>query len=244
MYKIRASSISTLLEGCGKVANKFEWKDLEKMTESHIKLAIQVYNKNNGFESADIDTLDMSAGTEQEPQAIMMYDEFLSTNYFKSYNDCRTEKGNKPFEVENDWITGTRDFGSKEKTIDCKISTDKNVFDLKRFSSPEINYTIQLNAYGWLYNTNDLELFNALMPPTEQQINKFFSNKNYNCKLTFEQEVEYREKILRCYDYDFLPLRKRVIIKKVENINNFESIVKSRVEVLNEWIEKNLKRTI
>lgn len=82
------------------------------------------------------------------------------------------------------------------------------------------------------------------MPPTEQQINKFFSNKNYNCKLTFEQEVEYREKILRCYDYDFLPLRKRVIIKKVENINNFESIVKSRVEVLNEWIEKNLKRTI
>jgi hypothetical protein len=122
MYRVRCSSLSTLLAGCGKskVKNKLEWDDLDKMNDSHIKLAIQIYNKTNSlFEAADIDTLDMRAGTVQEHLAVKMYDEHFKTN-FSDYQKIRKY---------NDWIEGERDFGDDEVTIDCKISTDKNVFE-------------------------------------------------------------------------------------------------------------------
>ena len=239
-YKVRCSQLATLIEGCGKVKNKLEWLELDKFNDSHKALAIEIFNAHNGFESADVDTLDMQAGTENEPFAIQMYDENFGTNYFDEYVKCRTEKGNKPFEMSNDYITGTRDFGSTTKTIDCKISTDKNVFDKKRFSSLEFNYIVQLNGYGWLYNTPELELFNALMNPTEKQINKMINTKIYVCDLSFEQEQEYRNKVNSSYFYDFLPLKSRIQVHSVPVIENFQEIIQTRITKLNNWIEKNL----
>lgn len=240
-YKVRCSQLSTLISGCGKVTNKLEWKELDKFNDSHKELAIEIYNAHHGFESADVDTHDMQAGTENEPFAIQMYDEYFGTNFFDEYVNCRTEKGNKPFEMSNEYITGTRDFGDKTKTIDCKVSTDKNVFNKKMFVPLEVNYIIQLNGYSWLYNTPKLELFNALMNPTEKQIDKMISTKMRVCDLTFEQEQEYRQKIFQSYCYDFLPLKKRIQTHQVPIIENFQEIIKARVERLNKWLEENSK---
>jgi len=239
-YKVRCSQLATLLEGCGKVTNKLKWKDLDKFNDSHKALAIEIFNAHNGFESADVDTLDMQAGTENEPFAIQMYDEHFGTNYFDEYVKSRTEKGNKPFEMSNDYITGTRDFGNATKTLDCKISTDKNVFDKKKFASLEFKYIVQLNGYGWLYNTPELELFNALMNPTDKQINKMINTKMHVCDLSFEQEQEYRNKINSSYFYDFLPLKSRIQVHSVPVIENFQEIAKTRISKLNDWIVKNL----
>lgn len=240
-YKVRCSSLGTLLSGCGKVTNKYEWKDLDKINDTHKKLAIQIFNSHHGFISPEINSLDMAAGTEHEPKAIMMYDECYNTNYYSFYKDARDKKGSKPFERSNDYLTGTRDFGDTISTFDCKVSTDKNVFDMKKFEAIETDYVLQLNGYRLLYETNNLFLFNALMPPTEEQINKIISKKVYFSNLNLEQEFIYREIIEANYDYDFIPLKKRIQLKEVEIIENFEEIIYKRVNVLNNWIKDNLQ---
>lgn len=232
-YKVRCSELSTLLDGCGKVKNKLEWDELDKMNDSHIKLAIKIYNKvQNRFEPADVDTLDMRAGTLQEKAAFQMYDEHFGTN-FANYQKER---------LSNDWIEGERDAGDNSITIDCKISTDKNVFDAKRFAkTQDVGYIIQLNGYGWLYNTPKLQLFNALMPPLPEQIDKMVRDKLWACKLDLIEEQAYRDKLESSYFYDFYPVKSRIQTHDIPVIENFQEIVKKRVEIMNEWIDKNMK---
>lgn len=238
MYKVRCSSLSTLLGGCGKVNNKLEWKDLDKMNDTHIRLAIEIYNKANSlFIPAEVKTLDMSAGNEMESEAIQMYDSHFNTNYHTDYVLNRGVL--QDFEKSNDWITGTRDFGTTTKTIDCKISTDKNVFDTKKFMPVETDYTIAMNGYAWLYGSKELELYNALMPATYGQIKKFVSNMSYIECFNEEQCDVYQELIETSYDYSLLSIAKRINIKEVPIIPNFDEIIKKRVEVLNKWIEEN-----
>lgn len=238
MYKVRCSSLDILFAGCGKVNNKYEWKDLSKINESHIKLAIEIYNKANGlFVPAEVCTLDMNTGSELEPDAIKMYDSFFNTNYFPDYEECRNKL--LDFEAENEWITGTRDFGNIQQTIDCKISTNKNVFDLKKFTPVEVGYTIQVNGYGWLYGTKILKLYNCLMPASFGQIKKFVDSKGYIEMLSDEQRFAYEEVLEASYNYDLIAIEKRINVKIIPQIENFQDITKKRVEVLNEWIEKN-----
>lgn len=231
MFRVRCSSLSTLLEGCGKVKNKLEWENLDKMTDSHIKLAIEIYNKEvNDFEPADVYTLQMRAGTLQEYQAIKMYDEYFGTRY-QSYQKVR---------INNEFIEGERDFGDDNKTIDCKISTDKNTFDMKRFLKQQsTDYIIQLNGYALLYDSKEIELYNALMNPLPEQIDKMVRDKMYICKLDLLQEQEYRNKIEMSYCYDFLPLKTRIQTHKLPIIDNFKTIIETRVKRLNKWIEEN-----
>lgn len=238
MYRVRCSQLATLIADCGKVKNKLEWTKLDTMNESHIKLAIEIYNRANGlFTPAEVCTLDMNTGTELEPDAIKLFDEFKGTDFYKAYEENRAVLSY--FERENEYITGTRDFGNLKSTYDCKISTDKNIFDLKRFKPVELGYTIQINGYGWLYGTDENYIYNALMPASFGQIKKFVDSKAYIEMLTDDQRFEYEEKVESNYNYDTMPLSKRISIKPVEQITNFPDIVKARVEVMNEWIEKN-----
>lgn len=241
MYKVRCSSIGTLLAGCGKVTNKLEWKDLTKMNDSHIGLAIEIYNKKHGFESESITTLDMNAGNEHESDAIKMYDEYFGTKYHKLYLEGRQKmkESGKRSEMSNEYLTGTRDFGDNKKTIDCKVSTDKNVFDRKRFEALDLGYICQVNGYGYLYGTKELELYNALMPATFGQIKKMVSSKAYIEMLDDFQQDELQARLEANYGYDFLPLAKRVQAVPIPKIDNFQEIIKVRVETLNEWIDKN-----
>jgi hypothetical protein len=240
MYRVRCSSLNTLLAGCGKVNNKFEWTKLDTMNDSHIKLAISIYNKENGFTPAEIKTLDMSAGTELEPEGVLLYDEFHKTNFYPDYIKSRENLGS--FEKSNDFITGTRDFGNDIKTIDCKTSTDKNVFDCKKFEPIEPNYVVAMNGYSWLYGTPELELYNVLMSATFGQIKKFVGNKAYIDEYSEEQTDIYQQMMELNYDYRFLDLSKRIDTKPVPIIENFEEIITKRVQEMNKWIEKNKHR--
>lgn len=238
-YRVRCSQLSTLLDGCGKVRGKLEWKDLSKMSESHIKLAVEIFNASRGFVSQQVQTLDMIAGIEHEPGAVRMLDDFRNTQYYDQYNIVRNL--NAPFEKSNDWLTGTRDVGNEKETIDIKVSTDKNVFDVKRFAKIEPRYIIQLNGYGMLYGTDDLYLANILMPATFGQIHKMVSSESYMSMLTDEMQDMLQDKLERNYSYDHLNLSQRIQIKEVPKIENFEEIVSKRVEVLNTWIKHNLE---
>lgn len=238
MYRVRCSSMSVLLGSCGKVNNKLEWTKLKTWNDTHIKLAISIYNKTESiFTPAEVSTLDMSAGTEMESEAIQLYDKHKLTNYHPDYIDKRSVLGE--YEKENEWATGTRDFGGDIKTIDCKISTDKNVFDAKKFLPLETDYVIAMNGYAWLYGSEELELYNALMPATYGQIKKFVGTKAYIDCLTDQQQDEYQELIENNYNYELLPIHKRINLKPVPIIPNFGEMIKNRVEVMNEWIEKN-----
>lgn len=242
MYKVRASSFSTLLAGCGKVNNKFEWKELDKMNDSHIKLAIEIYNRAEGiFVPAEIHTLDLNAGNENEPEAIQLYDSVNGTNFYEQYIIHREKMIGLPYERSNEWMTGTRDFGDKFSTYDNKTSTDKNVFDMKRFSPIPIDNVVQVNCYGLLYGTKENFIVNTLMPATFGQIKKFTDSKAYIEMLSDSERDEYQEKLEANYDYSLLPKAKRIDKRPVPNIDGFEDIVKIRVETMNDWIEKHLK---
>jgi len=211
------------------------------MNESHIKLAIQIYNQAEGlFVPAEIATLDMAAGNENEPESVKMYDQFFGTNYFPEYEKVREE--NTPFHKSNKFMTGTRDFGDKSETIDGKSSTDKNVFDAKRFLPIDTDHVIQVNGYGILYDTSNLKLYNNLMPATFGQRKKFVDAKSYIDMLSEAEQDRYEAVIDQNYDYSFLPIAKRISVREIPLIDNFEKIVETRIEVLNEWIVKNLKQ--
>ncbi len=238
-YKVRCSRLSELLAGCRKKKNEFIWEDLNVFNDTHIKLAVEIYNEQL-FKPAEITTIDMQAGKELEKDAVLLYDSVFETDYIKDYE--RSRSLNLPYEKENDFIRGSRDFGSNTKTIDCKISTDKNVFDTKRFLPPENEYVIQLNGYAWLYGSTELELFNALMMPTQEQIRKMASNKAYIENLDESEFSVYQSILERSYGYDmYLSDKQRVHIKQIPLIPNFQGIIKIRVKLLNEWIEKNLE---
>ncbi len=240
-YRVRCSELPILIGDCGKIRGKFEWTQLDNMNEAHIKLAVKIFNNRNGlFTPADICTLDMSSGKELEPDAILMYDKFHGTDYHTAYEENRAVLSK--FERSNEYLTGTRDFGDDKKTFDCKISTDKNIFDLKKFTLRVDNdplLTIQVNGYGWLYGTGDNYLFNALMPASMGQIKKHVDSKRYIEMLSDEQADEYQMEIEANYGYRFLEIEKRIDIKPIPIIYDFEEIVKKRVTVLNNWIDSN-----
>ena len=241
MYKVRCSKLDTLLSSCGKVTNKLEWTKLDVMNDTHIRLAIEIYNKANGiFVSPDIKNLDMSAGNELEEEGVIMYDKHFGTNYHFGYSASRDVLNN--FENSNDFITGTRDFGSDIKTIDQKTSTDKNVFDAKKFKKVEDEYTIAINGYKWLYNTPELELYNVLIPATPSQMEKIVSNKAWIDMLTESERDKFQEEVEKNYAFEKLELSKRIDVKPVPIIDNFEEIIEKRVRVMNKWIEANKHR--
>lgn len=240
-YKVRCSMLSDLLSSCGKVTNKLEWTKLDVWNDTHIRLAIEIYNKTNGiFVSPDIKTLDMSAGNELEEEGVIMYDKHFGTNYHFGYSASRDVLNS--FEKENEFITGTRDFGSDKKTIDQKTSTDKNVFDAKKFKGVETDYTIAINGYKWLYNTPELELYNVLIPATPSQMEKIVNNKAFIDMLSDPKRDKFQEEIEKNYDFGKLELSKRIDVKEVPIIENFEEIISKRVTVMNKWIEENKHR--
>ena len=242
-YKVRASMMSSFLEGCGKVRNKMEWSDLSKMSDTHIRLAVELFNSLNGFETNRPTTLDMMAGIENEDEGIKMFDEHFGTDFYTGYKEGR-EVANVlglKYDRENDFLTGTRDFGNDQKTYDAKGSTDKNVFDTKKFVDLEPNYVIQLNCYRLLYGTDELYLYNYLANATYGQIRKMVSNESYVYMLTDEMQDELQEKLERNYTYDHLPLSHKISVREVPIIENFAEIVEERVTVVNNWIEKNLE---
>jgi len=241
MYKVRCSMLSELLSSCGKVTNKLEWTKLDVWNDTHIRLAIEIYNKSNGiFVSPDIRTLDMSAGNELEEEGVIMYDKHFGTNYHFGYSASRDVLNS--FEKSNEFITGTRDFGSDKKTIDQKTSTDKNVFDAKKFKGVETDYTIAINGYKWLYNTPELELYNVLIPATPSQMEKIVNNKAFIDMLSDPERDKFQEEIEKNYDFEKLELSKRIDVKEVPVIENFEEIIEKRVKVMNKWIEANKHR--
>lgn len=240
-YKVRCSMLSDLLSSCGKVTNKLEWTKLDTWNDTHIRLAIEIYNKTNGiFVSPDIKTLDMSAGNELEEEGVIMYDKYFGTNYHFGYSASRDVLNS--FEKSNDFITGTRDFGSDKKTIDQKTSTDKNVFDAKKFKGVETDYTIAINGYKWLYNTPELELYNVLIHATPSQMEKIVNNKAFIDMLSDSERDKFQEEIEKNYDFDKIELSKRIDVKEVPIIENFEEIIEKRVKLMNDWIEKNKHR--
>ena len=238
-YRFRSSQLSTLLDGCGKVRNKLEWKDLDKISDAHIKLAIEVFNASRGFTPYSWNSLDMHAGVEHEPEAVRMLDKLRNTNYYEEYKRVRDAK--KPFDKSNEYTTGTRDVGGDFETLDTKVSTDKNVFDLKRFKEMEIKYVVQQNNYGVLYGTKDLYLANVLMPATYGQIHKMVSSEGYISMMTDEMKDMLQDKLENTYNYDHLSLDQRIQVVEVPKIDNFEEIISHRVKIMNKWIEKNLE---
>lgn len=230
--------LSDLLSSCGKVNNKLEWTKLDTINDTHVRLFIEIYNKTNGiFVSPDIKTLDMSAGNELEEEGVIMYDKHFGTNYHFGYSASRDVLNS--FEKSNDFITGTRDFGNDKKTIDQKTSTDKNVFDAKKFKGVETDYTIAINGYKWLYNTPELELYNVLIPATPSQMEKIVNNKAFIDMLSDSERDKFQEEIEKNYDFGKLELSKRIDVKEVPIIENFEEIIEKRVKVMNRWIEEN-----
>ncbi len=241
MYKVRCSMLSELLSSCGKVTNKLEWSKLDVWNDTHIRLAIEIYNKTNGiFVSPEIKTLDMSAGNELEEEGVIMYDKYFGTNYHFGYSASRDVLNS--FEKSNEFITGTRDFGSDKKTIDQKTSTDKNVFDAKKFKGVETDYTIAINGYKWLYGTPELELYNVLIPATPSQMEKIVNNKAFIDMLSDSERDKFQEEIEKNYDFEKLELSKRIDVKEVPIIENFEEIIEKRVKNMNKWIEANKHR--
>lgn len=237
-YKVRCSSLTTLLSSCGKVNNKLEWSKLDTWNDTHIRLAIEIYNKTNTiFVSPEIKTMDMSAGNELEEEGVMLYDKHFGTNYHFGYQSSRDVL--LDFEKSNNFITGTRDFGCDKKTIDQKTSTDKNVFDAKKFKDVETDYTIAINGYKWLYNTPELELYNVLIPATFGQVKKIVDNKSFIDMLNDSEKDIFQEQVENNYDYSNLDLSKRIDVKEVPIIENFEEIISKRVSVMNNWIAKN-----
>jgi len=208
------------------------------MNETHIKLAIEIYNReNNLFIPAEISNLDMAAGNEHEPEAIRLYDELYKTKFYPEYLKNREVLGR--FEKSNKYLTGTRDFGDNVETLDEKISTDKNVFDAKKFIPLETDYVIQQNCYAEIYGTETLWLVNTLMNATTEQIRKMVNNKVYATDMNSDQQTVYEEFLYTSYNYDLLSLEKRISKRPVPRIEGFSKIVETRVEVMNEWIEKN-----
>lgn len=241
-YKCRCSLLPDLLSSCGKVNNKLEWTKLDAWTDSHIRLAIEIYNKTNGiFVSPEIKSMDMSAGNELEEEGVIIYDKHFGTNYHFGYSASRDVLNS--FEKENEFITGTRDFGSDIKTIDQKTSTDKNVFDAKKFKPVEVDYTIAINGYKWLYGTPELELYNVLIPATFGQVKKIVDNKAFIDMLSDFEKDKFQEEVEKNYDFDKkLELSKRIDTKPVPIIADFEEIISKRVKIMNDWIEKNKHR--
>jgi len=237
-YKCRCSKLAELLSSCGKVTNKLEWSKLDTWNSTHIRLAIEIYNKTNGiFVSPEIKTLDMSAGNELEEEGVILYDKHFGTNYHFGYSASRDVLNS--FEKSNEFITGTRDFGSDTKTIDQKTSTDKNVFDAKKFGEVETDYTIAMNGYKWLYNTPELELYNVLIPATFGQVKKIVDNKAFIEMLSDSERDKFQEEVEKNYAFENLELSKRIDTKPVPIIENFEEIISYRVKVMNKWIEDN-----
>ncbi len=240
MYKVRSSSLATLLSSCGKVNNKLEWIKLDVWNDTHIRLAIDIYNKHHGFVSPEIKSLDMSAGDELEEEGVILYDKHFKTNYHFGYSASRDKI--QSFEKSNKYATGTRDFGNDIKTIDQKTSTDKNVFDAKKFTKVEVDYTIAMNGYKWLYGTPELELYNVLIPATFGQIKKIVDNKAYIDMLSDTERDKFQEEVEKNYDYSKLELSKRIDVKEVPIITDFEEIIITRVKRMNKWINENKHR--
>jgi hypothetical protein len=115
------------------------------------------------------------------------------------------------------------------------------VFDKKKFKPMEVEYAMQLNGYGLLWGTDDLELCNVLMPKTFGQIKKMVSNESYITMLSDEEKDNLQEAYEAMYSYETMSLESRFHRVEVPKINNFEEILNTRVKTLNEWIENNKK---
>lgn len=247
-YKIRASKSYDLISACfDKVRMKMEWKEKkEEYSDSLINLAIEIFNKVEfGYEEPKVITHDTNNGTKMERDAILLYDKINKTNYIKEY-----DKRNKslPYEMENEFMTGTRDFGDKKTTLDSKISTCKNVFDNKRFQDVVLSHTFQMNGYNFLYGTTEIFIVNSLFPPPLTQIEKFVNTERY---FNYEKDDEYFDKLQEKYEdmfaYDEFhgysdELRQDV--REVQVIENFNEMIAFSVKKMNKFIEFKLVPTL
>lgn len=233
-YKVRCSKLGTLFSSCGKSKYKLEW-DLDKIknhfTATHMKLAIEIYNKKvNGFEPVEKLTYDMQNGNELEPEA------------FKLIKFLKGEEYNEQEYSENDIITGTRDLGNNIITIDNKTSTDRNVFDLKKFEELELDYIFQLNGYKKLFKSKEIIIANTLITPSDAYISDMATKVKWIKKMSEIEFEKYRDKLQLSYEYDHIPIKDRVSFREVPIIENFEEMLEYRVTKLNTWIKENLEQ--
>ena len=242
-YKIRASRSLDLVASCAtKVRNKLEWdfKPEKDYSDALIKIAVEVYNKQKfGYEPAQIITFDLDNGKKREPEAVQYYDQAFGTNYYELYSTDRQRKTNK-------FSTGERDFGDNVKTIDCKVSTCKNVFDTKKFTDLETKYVAQLNTYKILYNTPKLELYNFLAPKSFLEIEQMvYNERKYNFDHDDAYYDELQEKYEKMYGYDVFDgygIEERTQRREVPIIENWEETLYLAAEKMNRFITEKLEK--
>ena len=202
-YKIRASKSLDLITSCSKkVRNELEWvfEENTDFSEALIGIAVEIYNKKEcGYETPNAITYDLDNGNKNEPLGVAMYDMIYGTEYYQDYQKF------KDVGVENYYATGRRDFGSKIKTIDGKNSTDKNVFDKKRFSELENKYVAQMNCYGLLYNTPELELYRYLTPKSTGEIYSIVNKEAHFNNLSDEERDEMQERLETMFLFGVYP---------------------------------------
>lgn len=248
-YKIRASKSLDLVTSCSrKVRNKLEWEfdtSSKDYSEALIKIAIEIFNKVAfGYEPPKVITFDLDNGKRFERDAIEYYDKSFGTEYLPAYLKSRDNPA--PFEKSNGFATGSRDFGDDIKTIDCKTSTCKNVFDAKRFLPLENKYIAQLNTYNLLYGTSEIELYNFLAPKSFLEIEQAVYNER---KFNYDRDDAYfdslQEKMEQMYAYDVFDgygVNERTHRSEVPEIANWEETLYLSVEKMNRFITEKLEK--
>lgn len=202
-YKIRASKSLDLITSCSKkVRNKLQWEFEENTgySEALIGIAVEIYNKQEcGFETPNAITYDLDNGNKNEDLGVGIYDLLQDTEMYAGYIK------NKDIGSENFYATGRRDFGNSLKTIDAKNSTDKNVFDKKKYSELENKYVAQLNCYGLIYGTEQLELFRYLTPKSQTEIYSIVGKEAHFNNLSDEERDIMQERLETMYLFGTYP---------------------------------------
>lgn len=218
-----------------------EWtKKKEIFSDSLKNLAIEIYNKTEfNYEPARIITRDLDNGLKQERDGVVLFDKVNKTNYIKEYDLKDTSL---PFEKDNEYMHGTRDFGDSETTFDLKTSTCKNIFDKKRVVECELGYVFQQNGYKYLYGTPNLYLVNVLMSKGFSEIEKLIATERY---YNFEKSDEYFDELQNKYEeiftydtfHDYSD-ESRIQIKEIPIIEDFEEMLIYSVNEMNDYIEE------
>ena len=242
-YKIRASKSYELITSCSKkVRNELQWdfEENKPPSDAMIKIAIEVFNKvTYGYESPNIITYDMNNGNKNEDEGVRLYDKVYGTNYHPDYLI------EKDVQSSNFCCTGRRDLGSKLKTIDMKNSTCRNIFEAKKFLELEPKYVCQLNTYGFIYGTEELELCNYLSSKGFAEIEKMVNTERYfnfgEDDIYFDNLQEELEHRFTYNDFNGMPDEKRISVREVPNIVNFQPTLISCVKKMNEFIEEYLE---
>ena len=130
---------------------------------------------------------------------------------------------------ENDFLTGTPDVILNDLVIDIKNSYDHTTFPL--FDPIDKGYQMQLQGYMCLFDKSEAWLTYTLMNLPLELLEK---------EISYHPDLE-EDDVIRYFEYDHLPIEKRIKRYIVKRDDEFLKLVENRVNLCQQYIDQLIK---